>query len=454
MDAGVLETIILSVLVAAVVLALRPATALGVIMASALLWPEYLRIPMGVAQMSVPRIAAVFLFARLLVAPGSNPPRWRLPDTLVVALYLWYVLANILAGTSDSAFRTIVGSGFDTVLMYLIARRACADPIDVGGVLKGLAVSGLVLSPLGLAENITRWSPYAHYLEQQHGEEFQGGGSDMRLGMRRAFVSTLQPIFFGMAMLMVTGIIFSLRGQFKKKLGYWVAIGTAALATLTSLSSGPWIGLILLACVNALYWRRQLIKPAIIGLVGAMAAMEALSNRHFYHLIDYLALDSGTSWYRSRLMEVAVNHLGEYWGLGCGGRGVEHWGPEIDGRSMVDMVNNYVIAAYTGGVPAMLLYIAIKISVLACLVKTFKQGSPAMRPVAFGLAALLVGLSASELSVGLYGPAQLFSYILMGLAVSTRDWVDLLDSRKRRALAMKPKLEVPSSIEAPAKEPA
>jgi hypothetical protein len=451
---GLAETIFVSLIVAAVALMLRPATALGVIMASAMLWPEYLRIPMGVAQMSAPRIAAVFLFARLLMAPGLNPPRWRLPDTLVVVLYLWYVLANILAGTNDVSFRTIVGSGFDTVLMYLIARRVCSDPSDLGGVLKGLTVCGLVLAPLGLAENITRWSPYARYLALQHGEEFQGGGSDMRMGMQRAFASTLQPIFFGMGMLLVTGTIFALRGQLKTRAVYWLALGAAVVATMTSLSSGPWMGLILVGGVNLLYWRRQLIKPAVFGLVGLMALMEGLSNRHFYHLIDYLALDSGTSWYRSRLMEVAANHIGEYWAIGCGGRSVDHWGPEIDGRHMVDMVNNYVIAAYSGGLAAMLLYIAIKITVLVCLVRTFREGSPAMRPVAFGLGALLIGLSASELSVGLFGPAQLFSYILMGMAVSTRDWVDMLNGRKRLAMAMKPRPQERRELPVGDKEPA
>jgi len=36
----------------------------------------------------------------------------------------------------------------------------------------------------------------------------------------------------------------------------------------------------------------------------------------FYHLIDYLTLDPETAWYRTRLLEVAISNISEYWLLG------------------------------------------------------------------------------------------------------------------------------------------
>jgi hypothetical protein len=134
-------------------------------------------------------------------------------------------------------------------------------------------------------------------------------------------------------------------------------------------------------------------------------------------------------------MEVGVKYLPNYWAFGYGGRTLDSWGPDIDGRGIVDMVNNYLIAATSGGLLAMILYIAIKIGVLVSLVRCYQRGEPAIKTVAFGLASLLIGLSFSELSVGLFGPPLLLSYISMGFAVSCSEWVEQREfsAQRRRA---------------------
>jgi hypothetical protein len=72
----------------------------------------------------------------------------------------------------------------------------------------------------------------------------------------------------------------------------------------------------------------------------------------------------------------------------------------------------------------MFIYIVLKIGVGVCLVRAYRRGSPGMKPIAFGLGALLVGLSVAEFSVGLFGPSLMFSYILLGACVSTTEWVE------------------------------
>jgi hypothetical protein len=86
---------------------------------------------------------------------------------------------------------------------------------------------------------------------------------------------------------------------------------------------------------------------------------------------------------------------------------------------------------------ALALYIAIKVGVMYSLVRAFKLGSPAMKPIAFSIASLLIALSFSEFSVGLYGPALLFSYIIMGYSVSMCAWAEEY-SRKLRPVGAGP----------------
>src|ERR1043166_1938838 len=73
-------TIAVAVVASIAALVLRPGRATGVIVMSMLLWPEYLRVPMGLAQMSAPRIAAFFLAARMVA--GDPLPRWRWADVV------------------------------------------------------------------------------------------------------------------------------------------------------------------------------------------------------------------------------------------------------------------------------------------------------------------------------------------------------------------------------------
>lgn len=428
-------TILLTLAACAGALLLRPGAALGMIIASMFLWPEYLRVPIGIAQMSVPRMAGLVLYLRLVLSPGDRVPRFRLADALVIGFYLWMVAANLIAGTPVDKFKTIVGSGFDTILMYLMARRVFADAGEVKGLVKGLAVTVLLMAPLGLMENVLRFSPYLPFLYRE-GIVTQGGGSEIRLGMRRAFTSTEQPIFFGMGMLLVTGLLFSFRRVFETRFALVAIIGAGVIAVFTCLSSGPWSGLFVLIALNVLFWIPQIIKPGLIAAFLMLVAVEVLSNRHFYHLIDYLALDRGNAgaYYRSRLMEVAVKYLPNYWAVGYGGKTLDSWGPDIDGRAFVDMVNNYVLLATSGGALATLLYIGVKIAALVILVRCYQRGEPAIKPVAFGLASVLIALSFSELSCGLFGPPLLLSFITLGMSVSCAEWVEQRAAMRPRPL--------------------
>jgi hypothetical protein len=54
-----------------------------------------------------------------------------------------------------------------------------------------------------------------------------------------------------------------------------------------------------------------------------------------------------------------------------------------------------------------------------------------MKPIAFSIASLLIALSFSEFSVGLYGPALLFSYIIMGYSVSMCAWAEEYSKKVR-----------------------
>jgi hypothetical protein len=203
---------------------------------------------------------------------------------------------------------------------------------------------------------------------------------------------------------------------------YKPVLFSAVGATLSCLSSGPWIALAALLGINYLYSRTYLIKPGVYIVLLFAILIEIASNRHFYHLIDYLALDKTTAWYRTRLIEVAFSNVNEWWIAGVGSSWPNHWANSIDGRGFLDVVNNYLIIALYGGLPALIMYISAHVVAIKRAVLTFRSSRDIPhRQLIFGLVATLVALDFASFSVGLFGPALLLGSMILGFinSVST-----------------------------------
>jgi len=390
--------------------------ALGILVMSMLLWPEFLRIPLGLVQMSVPRFVALFLLIRFMAQGRHRRIRFGKTDVLVILIWLWTVLATFAAGAEFSQVSQMIGRGLDTVLMFFVARMALTSAEDVKSLYWGLALTALAMCAAGVYEAITWNSPYHKF---SGGASRAEGYSEIRYGMLRAQASTTVSIYFGMAMMLVTGLLWSAREYMNRAFAYRAVILAAFAATLSSLSSGPWVALFMMIGLNLYYRRPSLIKPSLFALIILAVALELASNRHFYNLIDYLALDKQTAWYRTRLLEVAFSRLEDFWLIGVGSNWPHHWASLVDGRLYIDVVNNFLIIALYGGLPALFMYVAAHAVAIRRAVRAFRdEADIPRRKLLFGLAATLIALDISSLSVGLYGPALLLSYILLGCMVS------------------------------------
>src|SRR5262245_20521253 len=121
-------TIVVSVIAVALALSVRPGMGLALLIAAAVAFPEYSRLPLCVVQLSVQRFMALALVLR-------HAGRWSLLrqnacDWFVIACYLLAVL-SVMAAAADTRFITsTIGRGLDTVLMYLAARLCLATPKD------------------------------------------------------------------------------------------------------------------------------------------------------------------------------------------------------------------------------------------------------------------------------------------------------------------------------------
>ncbi len=386
--------------------------------------------------MSAPRLIAIILLLRFIHIGRNRALMIGSVDYLVVVLWLWYLLATFLGGSGFSKTTEMIGYGFDTVLMYFIARMGIRSMEDVRSAIYPLFFIAVWMCIFGWQEALTTKSFYVG-LDSYRTWVWIPKVPEFRLGIMRAKASTSVHIYFGMAMMLIAGIAWAMRSHPRiRKLATLTAL-IAGIAGLASMSSGPWLAMVTLIICNLYILRPSLIKPTLLLLVAFAIFLELASNRHFYHLIDYLALNSGTAWYRTKLLEVAVAQWRDYWLIGTGSKDINYWGGLLDGRKHIDLVNHFVVVAVNGGIPAVLMYLSMHINAVRYAIRARKiSKDPYRRKLIFYLTSTLIAVDVSSMSVGLFGPPLLLSFMLVGILVSAgRSWQEVpLKSRPSDAL--------------------
>ena len=125
-------------------------------------------------------------------------------------------------------------------------------------------------------------------------------------------------------------------------------------------SSGPVMSLIFGVCALLLWCRPDWVKAVRWTAVAIYLGLELVMSRPAYYVMSKIDLTgSSTGWHRSRLIEMAIDHFGEWWLFGTD-RTI-HWMGITIGWSErhSDITNYYIWIGIIGGFPAMALLIAM-----------------------------------------------------------------------------------------------
>ena len=401
-------TLAISLGLFAVCVVAQPRLALVAYISAAILWPEYMRVDTDPIQLSAHRIGAIGLILGAMLRMRSTP-RFHVLDALFVGWWAWVVAANLIMGSQSAYVTTAIGRGLDTALVYAAVRLSLMSAGRTPGVHPLLVFSAGLATALAMYESYTHSSVYdTLFLSDPSRFDYPM----YRHGFLRAKGSTAQPIYWGVAMLLVAGLLL-VYGARRWGLRVWLAVGVALLGCLFSWSAGPWVGGVVMAAALVFYWAPWAVKPAVwIGAVGYVL-LEIFANRNVYEFSIFLGLDRQTAWYRGRLIDVAIMKLPEYWMFGYGSESILHWAPLLDGRNKVDVVNNYIHTAIMGGLLAFALYTASKIACLVCAVKLARSPIGEYKRQGYALAAILIAVSVVEFSVGLFSTPMVLHAVLL-----------------------------------------
>lgn len=290
------------------------------------------------------------------LARAALRDRFPLPLNVIDALMAlwagWVVFASVFHEWKPGS-GPVFASGFvfNIVLVYFLIRTWCRTIDEIVGIARIVAIALIPIAAAMAFERVVQHNPFSMF----------GGVSEViyvRDGTIRAEGPFQHPILAGT----VGAVCFPLMvGLFRRCRKTAIAGGAACLAImLTSASSGPMMSLAAGLGAILMWYGRRLIGIVWMASVCAYLFLELAMSRPAYYIISKFDFTgSSTGWHRSRLIQAAIDHLSEWWLFGSD-RTIHWMGVSIGwSQQHSDITNYYIWIGVIGGLPAMLLVIAM-----------------------------------------------------------------------------------------------
>jgi hypothetical protein len=158
-----------------------------------------------------------------------------------------------------------------------------------------------------------------------------------------------------------------------------------------------------------------------LGIIG-YGLLDVIMRDPAYFILARIDFTGGsTGWHRARLIQSAIEHLPEWWFAGTDytrhwmATGVS-WSPDH-----ADITNYYLRMGVWGGLPLMLLFIAILVKGFFFVGQMMREPTdlpPTSQFVFWALGASLFGHAATFISVSYYDQSFVFLYLTLALIAS------------------------------------
>jgi len=412
-------TLTFALIVCILVISLRPKYALSAYITALLWYPSFLAVSIGTIDIVVGRFVVAALLLRCLCEDKIRSKFvWSRLDTLVTLSMVVYVGAYFISQTMTfgATIESRGGYVMDTWCAYLAARFIVTDRTKLISVIKCISIALVPLAILGVVESVTGWQPFAPLWI--YSPWFRGGRflSEGRFGFARAVGPFSHAILFGGGFAMFLPLVYYLRCEKKEwhTLAY-ILSGITMLGALSSMSSGPWVMVIVVVFCLIMERHKKFVKPLFILLVVMCLFIGIASNRPFYHVIVSWANPlGGASWHRAKLIDLAIEHFNEWWLIGYGDQD-PGWGPQL-GMVRTDVTNEYILNGVRYGILGVIALCAVLAKTFRDLIFTYrKMRQPAMKSLCWAFGSLLFSITIAWMSVSFFGQLTTLVYCCLGM---------------------------------------
>jgi hypothetical protein len=226
---------------------------------------------------------------------------------------------------------------------YLAVRFLIPDREAVRRAIKAMALVCLIQGICMFSEQFTRQNVFA----------FLGGNTPtIRDGHVRA-EGALGGLYAGVFAGVLIPIFVWLWTEKKSRVIACAGLVGATAMVFASFASTSWVTYAASLGALAFWPLRKQMRLVRWGIVVALVGLHLVMNGPVWSLIEHIDLTGGSSSYhRYMLIDNCIRHFGDWWLIGY--KDYANWGFD-----MWDLCNQFVVAALTGGLITLLLFVAI-----------------------------------------------------------------------------------------------
>jgi hypothetical protein len=309
-------------------------------------------IQLGPISLPIYRMLLLVGVIRVIVKGERLTGDFNSIDKLLVWWTGWVFFASMFHEWSPGS-GPIYAAGyiFNMVAVYFLIRIWCTDLDEVTAI---VAVIAFILAPIALemvSEKILKINQFSVFGGVPHDVAIREGKYRAQGPFRHPILAgtvgaTCLPLFIGIWK--------------RNHLAGTVGIASAVCMTLASASSGPAMSAIAGVFAVMMWGFRHLTKLARWTAVVGYFAFGILTGEPGYYIMKRIDVSGGsTGYFRARLIESSIEHLGEWWLFGTDY--TRHW--MATGVSFspnhADITNYYLAFGVTAGLVATLLVIAM-----------------------------------------------------------------------------------------------
>lgn len=318
----------------------------------AFLVPSGAMVVLAGAHLQPVRILAIFGGLRLAVMrPASHEPRlaggWNNIDTAFLACSLTRAAAFCFQFLTFAAVVNQAGNLLATLGIYFILRQLIRDEQDIATAIKAMIVVASVSSASMLWEELRLQNLFGIVI---------GGVTNapaVRVGRIRAQGPFQSSILAGAVGATLLPLCLWLWKTGKSQISAVLGVFSATAMTFMAASSTPvmaYFGVLIALC----FWPiRRFMKAVRWTIVLVLITLHLVMKAPVWYLIAHVHVIGGsTSYDRAALIDTCIKHFWDWWLIGSHDTG--NWG-----WSMWDLSNQFVAVAETGGLFALICFIAV-----------------------------------------------------------------------------------------------
>ena len=359
------------------------------------------------------RIVLLAAFVRCLLRREFKGLTINPIDKALVGYALSLFCIYTIRMASTQAFVYMLGVAYDVLLAYWVFRCLIRSLEEAREFIGRLAFLIVPFAALMLLESLT-----GHNVFRAMGG--QGWEQDViREGRLRCVCSFRGPHSAGIFGATMAPLFVALWFTNGRRMALVLGLAASAIVTFTSNSSGPltafvsgWIGLS--------FWRfRTDMKLVRRGIVATLLLLQLVMKAPVWFIFMKMGgLLGGDGYTRSYVIDQTIRHFSEWWLLGT--QNTIRWSdPEAIGE--LDLTDQYVAAAITGGLLTLIFYILIFVRCyqgLGAAMRAVREHSPASEALLWCLGATLFAHVMALFTVGYFDQVQVYWWGLVAIISS------------------------------------